>query len=80
MLAMHVPKSGIYTLLCFLCAPTTLLFSSEVKKKSVCSCFCCRGARIGLFKTLRLVLRCAVARHSLSLSCRGQGKKGMHDT
>ena len=60
--------------------PSILLFSSQVKKESACSCLWCSDAKIGLPKTLRLFLRCAVARHPLSFSCRKQGKKGMHDT
>ena len=47
----------------------TLIPSSQVRKESACSCLCCRSAKVGLLKTLRLVLRCAV-RHSLSSFCR----------
>ena len=57
----------------------TLVLSSQVRKESACSCSCCRSAKIGLLKTLRLVLRCAV-RHSLSSFCRKQDKGSMHDT
>ena len=58
---------------------STLFFSSQVRKESACSCLCCRSVKIGLLKTLRLVLRCAV-RHSISFFCRKQDKKSMHDT
>ena len=58
---------------------STLLFSSQVRKESACSCSCCRSVKIGLLKTLRLVLRCAV-RHFLSSFCREQSKKSVHDT
>ena len=57
----------------------TLVPSSQVRKESACSCLCCRSAKGGLLKTLRLVLRYAV-RHSLSAFCRKQDKGGMHDT
>ena len=57
----------------------TLVVSSQVRKESACSCSCCCSAKIGLLKTLRLVLRCAV-RHSLSSFCRKQDKESMHDT
>ena len=57
----------------------TLVLSSQVRKESACSCACCRSAKIGLLKTLRLVLRCAV-RHSLSSFCRKQDKESMRDT
>ena len=57
----------------------TLVLSSQVRKESACSCFCCRSAKVGLLTTLRLVLRCAV-RHSLSAFCRKQDKGSMHDT
>ena len=57
----------------------TLVLSSQVRKKSACSCLCCRSTKVGLLKTLRLVLRCAV-RHSLSSFCRIQDKGSMHDT
>ena len=57
----------------------TLVLSSQVRKESACSCLCCRSAKVGLLKTLRLVLRCAVP-HSLSAFCRKQDKGSMHDT
>ena len=57
----------------------TLVLSSQVRKESACSCLCCRSAKVGLLKTLRFVLRCAV-RHSLSAFCRKQDKRSMHDT
>ena len=57
----------------------TLVLSSQVRKESACSCSCCRSAKVGLLKTLGLVLRCAV-RHSLSAFCRKQDKESMHDT
>ena len=57
----------------------TLVRSPQVRKESACSCLCCRSAKVGLLKTLRLVLRCAV-RHSLSAFCRKQDKGSMHDT
>ena len=38
-----------------------------------------RSAKVGLLKTLRLVLRCAV-RHFLSSFCRKQDKGSVHDT
>ena len=56
-----------------------LVLSSQVRKESACSCSCCRSAKMGLLKTLRLVLRCAV-RHTLSSFCRKQDKESMHDT
>ena len=58
---------------------STLVLSSQVRKESAFSCSCCRSAKIGLLKTLRLVLRCAV-RHSVSFFCREQSPKTMHDT
>ena len=58
--------------------PFSSLHRSE--KKIACTCSCCHNAKIGLLETLRLVLRCAVARHSLSFFCRKQGKRGVHDT
>ena len=58
---------------------STLILSSQVRKESACSCWCCLSARIGLLKTLRLVLRGAV-RHSFSSFCRKQDKESMHDT
>ena len=57
----------------------TLVLFSQVRKESACSYFRCHSAKIGLLKTLRLVLRCAV-RHSLSSVCRKQDKGDMHDT
>ena len=57
----------------------TLVLSSQVRKESACSCSCCRSAKKGLLKMLRLVLHCAV-RHSLSSFCRKQDKGSMHDT
>ena len=57
----------------------TLVLSSQVRKESACSCSCCCSAKIGLLKTLRLVLRCAV-RLCLSSFCRKQDKERMHDT
>ena len=57
---------------------STLIISSQVRKESACSCLCCRSATIGLLKTLRLVLCCAV-RHPTSLFCRKQDKESMHD-
>ena len=76
MLAMHVPNLGIHTL----CTHPSFLFFTHVKKESICSCLCRRSAKLGLLNTLRLVLRCAVARHFLSFSCRKQDWKDMHDT
>ena len=57
----------------------TLVPSSQVRKESACSCWCCRSAKVGLLQTLRLVLRCA-GRHSFSAFCRKQDKGSMHDT
>ena len=57
---------------------STLVLSSQVRRGSACRS-CCRSAKVGLLKTLRLVLRCAV-RHSLSSFCREQSKKSVHDT
>ena len=59
--------------------PFTLVLSSQVRKESACSCSCCRIAKVGLLKMLRLVLRCAV-RHALSSFCKKQDKESMHDT
>ena len=58
---------------------STLDLSSQLRKESACSCSCCRSAKTGLLKTVRLVLRCA-ERQSLSLLCRKQSPKSMHDT
>ena len=57
----------------------TVVLSSQVRKESACSCSCCRNAKVGLLKTLGLVLCCAV-RHSLSSFCRKQDKETMHAT
>ena len=45
----------------------------------VCLLVCSRSAKVGLLKTLRLILRCAV-RHFLPLFCRKQDKGSVHDT
>ena len=56
-LAMHVPNRGIHTLWRFPCACTHLPFSSQVQRRSVCSCLRRLCIKVGLSKTLRLVLR-----------------------
>ena len=62
-LALHVLHPGIHTLWWFPCASIHSLLLSTGQKESACSCLPRRSDNIGLFKTLGLVLRCAVVRH-----------------
>ena len=58
----------------------SLRLSSQARKETAWSCLCCRSAKIGSLKTLRLVFRFAVVRHSLPSSAGNKVRKGMHDT
>ena len=75
-LKIYVPNLGIHTLRHFPCASVTPSVSPQVNKKVLARACLRRSVKIGLFKTLGFVLRCAVARHfTLSLSCRQQRTK-----
>ena len=78
-LAMHVPNLGIHTLWRLPCTPIHPCSLFTGKKRKCLLVFLLRSAKVGLLKTFRLVLRCAV-RRSLSAFCRKQDKGSMHDT
>ena len=73
-LAMHVPNRGMHTLWRFPGTPIhpCSLFTGKKRK---CLLVCSRSAKVGLLKTLRLVLRCAV-RHFLPLSAGNKTREG----
>ena len=62
-LAMHVSNLGIHTMWHFPWPPLHFLYLSTGQKESACSCLLRRSVKVGLFKTLGFVLRCAVACH-----------------
>ena len=78
-LAMHVPNPGIHTLCHFSVHPFTSSFSPQVRKKVLALACSRRGVKVGLFKTLGFVLRCAVARH-FPLSLLQETKEEVHNT
>ena len=78
-LVMHVPHLGIHTSWRFFSASTPSLPFSTGQKRSACSCLSRRSVTIGFFKTLGLVLRCAVFRHFTLFPLQGTREEA-HDT